>query len=257
MAAAERLQRNRLPTIAPLLDGWQLAGRSRQAGPLGGAFHDWFSLPKGLLAVAIGRAADAGIVGAINADAVMAALRSHAQHRRQAERILRDANMTLWTGSAGDRHVSGLLAVVDPASGRLRCSSAGRPVSRLAPCGRVEIGRARPPLGESPEAKFPQFACQLQPGEAAIWTDGSQDGLATVDRGPLEARLAEGLQPHLDLSADGFWPPPRKSLTAATPTTSSRDDRAGRRANAPPLDGRPYRGRLKTAGMAELADALG
>jgi serine phosphatase RsbU (regulator of sigma subunit) len=204
VARAQRLQRNRLPTIAPLLDGWQLAGRSRQAGPLGGAFHDWFSLPKGLLAVAIGRAADAGIVGAINADAVMAALRSHAQHGRQAERILRDANMTLWTGSAGDRHVSGLLAVVDPATGRLRCSSAGRPAAVwLRADGWKSVAQEAAMLGESPEAKFPQFACQLQPGEALIlWTDGSQDGLATADRGSFEARLAEGLQPRLDLPAD-------------------------------------------------------
>jgi serine phosphatase RsbU (regulator of sigma subunit) len=201
---AQRLQRNRLPAIAPLLDGWQLSGRSRQAEPLGGAFHDWFSLPKGRLAVAVGRAVDQGIVGAINADAVMAALRSHAQHRCQPERILRDANLTLWTGSAGDRHVTGLLAMIDPATGRLRCSSAGRPSAVwLRADGWKSLTCEAAKLGESPEAKFPQLACQLRPGEALLlWTDGSHDALAAVARGRFEARLAERLQPQLNLSAD-------------------------------------------------------
>ena len=45
VAAAERLQRNELPTISPLLDGWDVAGWTAQAEGVGGAFHDWFCLP--------------------------------------------------------------------------------------------------------------------------------------------------------------------------------------------------------------------
>jgi serine phosphatase RsbU (regulator of sigma subunit) len=204
VANAERLQRNRLPTIAPLLDGWQMCGRSRQADILGGAFHDWFSLPKGLLAAAIGRAAERGLVGAINADAVMSALRSHAQHRSQPERILHDANLTLWTGSAGDRHVTGLLGLIDPATGRVRCSSAGRPsVLWLRADGWQSLSQDAPKLGESPEAAFLQFGCELRPGEALVlWTAGSHDESAAADRRRFETGLAERLQSQLDIPAD-------------------------------------------------------
>ena len=59
VAAAERLQRSELPTISPLLDGWGVAGWTAQAEGVGGAFHDWFCLPRGLLAVAVGKAARA------------------------------------------------------------------------------------------------------------------------------------------------------------------------------------------------------
>jgi serine/threonine-protein kinase RsbW len=201
MAAAERLQRNRLPAIAPLLDGWQLAGRSRQAAALGGAFHDWFSLPKGMLAVAVGRAAEQGIVGAMNADAVLAALRSHAQHGCRPERILRDANLTLWTSSAGDRHVTGLLALLDPASGRLRLSSAGRPSAVwLRADGWESLSQDGAQLGESPETKFSPRGCQLRPGEAVVlWTDGGDHQRTAEDRERFEAALAERLQPQLNL----------------------------------------------------------
>ena len=248
VASAQRLQRSRLPVIAPLLDGWQLAGRSRQADTLGGAFHDWFSLPKGLLGVAIGRAAEQGIVGAINADAVMSALRSHAQHRSQPERILHDANLTLWTGSAGDRHVTALAGLIDPATGRFRCSAAGRPSGiRLRADGWESLGRehvgcvkrtTNPPtppptdaseslgretamLGESPETRFSQLTCELRPGEALIfWTDGSGDELTGEKRTRLETELAENLLPQLGRPADellaaattvldGFGPDPK------------------------------------------------
>ena len=84
VAAAERLQRNELPTIAPLLDGWDVAGWTAQAEGVGGAFHDWFCLPDGLLAVAVGRRAEQGMAGALTANAVKTAVRSHARYHRQS-----------------------------------------------------------------------------------------------------------------------------------------------------------------------------
>ena len=75
VAAAERLQRNALPTISPLLDGWDVAGWTAQADGVGGAFHDWFCLPRGLLAVAVGKAAEQGVAGALTANAVKTAVR--------------------------------------------------------------------------------------------------------------------------------------------------------------------------------------
>ena len=89
LAAAERLQRNELPTIAPLLDGWELAGWTAQADNVGGAFHDWFCLPDGLLAAAVGRAGQQGIAGAMTAAPVKTAIRSHARYHREARRSSR------------------------------------------------------------------------------------------------------------------------------------------------------------------------
>ena len=53
IAAAERMQKNQLPSVAPFLDGWQVAGWAAQAQGLGGAFYDWFCLPDGLLVASI------------------------------------------------------------------------------------------------------------------------------------------------------------------------------------------------------------
>ena len=155
VAAAERRQRNELPTIAPMLDGWDVAGWTAQADNLGGALHDWFCLPDGLLAVAVGRAAEQGIAGALTANAVKTALRSHARYHRQPESVLQQVNLTLWTGSAGDRRATLLLGLIETATGRVCCASAGRPsVMLLRGDGWQSLSRTCIGLGESPEADF-------------------------------------------------------------------------------------------------------
>ena len=104
--AAERLQSNQLPTISPLLDGWQLAGWTAQADGLGGDFHDWFCLPNGLLAIAAGHAMKRGVEAALAAGGMKAALRAHGQYCREAQQTLKRLNLTTWTGSAGDQYGS-------------------------------------------------------------------------------------------------------------------------------------------------------
>jgi phosphoserine phosphatase RsbU/P len=203
VAAAERMQRNELPTIAPLLDGWDLAGWTAQADNVGGAFHDWFCLPDGLLAVAVGRAAEQGIAGALTANALKTAVRCHAQYHCQAESVLPQVNLTLWTGSAGDRRAALLFGSIETATGRVCCSSAGQPsVMLLNGDGWRSLSRSSIGLGESPEAGFEQFGCELQPGEAlAVFTDSFRDAADGQNRVLGEAGVAEALQGKLGLSA--------------------------------------------------------
>lgn len=213
VAAAERLQRNELPTIAPLLDGWDVAGQTMQTEGVGSAFHDWFSLPKGLLAVAVGRADERGIAGALTANAVKTALRSHARYHHLAERILRQVNLTLWTGSAGDRRVALFHGLIETATGRVNCAVAGRPsVVLLRGDGWQSLSRNAVRLGESPEADFEQFDQELQPGEAILVFTG---GVAGGEGGALEETLlGDALRGKLDLSAGELVAAARAALDA-------------------------------------------
>jgi phosphoserine phosphatase RsbU/P len=196
IAAAERLQRNELPAIAPLLDGWDLAGWTTQAENIGGAFHDWFCLPDGLLALAVGRAEEQGIAGALTANAVKTALRSHARYHRLAERILQQVNLTLWTGSAGDQQVTLFHALIETATGRVCCSSAGCPTLLLLRSdGPQLLSRTSIRVGESPEAVFEQFSYELRPGEAMMVLAGGSG--AELARGTL----IETLKGRTELSA--------------------------------------------------------
>jgi serine phosphatase RsbU (regulator of sigma subunit) len=175
IAAAGRMQRSQLPTVAPLLEHWDLAGWTAQAETLGGDFHDWFCLPEGLLAVAVGHAMDGGIQAALAASGLKAALRAHGQYYREAQQTLKRLNLTLWTGSAGDQHASLFYGLIETATGRVTTASAGHPGALvIRPDGWESLSQISARLGEAPETVYEQSGYELQPGETlALFTDGA------------------------------------------------------------------------------------
>ena len=238
VAAAERLQRSELPTISPLLDGWNVAGWTGQAEGVGGAFHDWFCLPRGLLAVAVGKATQQGMAGALTANAVKTALCADARYHRQTERILQQVNLTLWTGSAGDQRAALFCGLIETATGRVCCASAG-PVSvlQLHGDGWQSLSRSYVCLGESPESDFEQHGHELRPGEVMVMfavDTGDVVGLASPP--PGEAGLAAALQDKLHLSAEELVAVVREALCtdASAPADS---DLTSWWSNARHLDG--------------------
>ena len=104
----------------------------------------------------------------MTANAVKSALRSHARYHRQADRILQQVNLTLWTGSAGDRHVTLFDGLIETATGQVCCSSAGRPsIMLLGVHGVLSVARNSIKLGESPEADLSSSATNTARRNAA------------------------------------------------------------------------------------------
>jgi serine phosphatase RsbU (regulator of sigma subunit) len=204
LAAAERLQRNQLPTISPLLDGWELSGWTAQAQAVGGNFYDWFCLPNGLLAVTVGDAQGRGIEAGMAAAALKAAIRAHGLYHREAHQALKQINLTLWTGSAGDQYATLFYGLIETATGRVACATAGQPsVVLLRQDGWSSLSRPSPRLGESPEADYHPFDHHLQSGEVlVIFTAGLRDAPDRQGRPLGEAGVAEALVSKRHLSAD-------------------------------------------------------
>jgi len=225
VADAERLQKNQLPTISPLLDGWDLAGWTEQAHAVGGDFYDWFTLPDGSVAVAVGDVMHQGVAAALAAGGVKSSLRSHGQYHRDLGSLLTQVNLTLWTGSAGDQFGSLFCGLLETATGRIGYATAGQPaVVVVGPDSRKSLSRTTPSLGESPEVVYRQEHLRLNPGEALlVFTDGFRDAPNEQGKALGEAGLAEPIQAHLDLSAKELVLLARDRLAAAAPSPS--DDR--------------------------------
>jgi hypothetical protein len=203
IAAAERMQKNQLPAVAPMLDDWELAGWTAQADSLGGDFHDWFCLPEGLLAVAVGHAMDGGITAAIAASGLKAALRAHGQYYREAQQTLKRLNLTLWTGSAGDQHAALFYGLIETATGRISTASAGQPGALvIRRDGWESLTQISARLGEGPESIYEQTGYELQRGETlALFTDGALE-MPGCDGKPLgEIGMAKLLQAAYDRPA--------------------------------------------------------
>lgn len=226
LAAAEQLQQNQLPTIPPLLVGWDVSGWTAQSEALGGDFYDWFCLPGGLLAVAVADAVGRGLPAAISAGSLKAALRAHAQYHREPQQALKQTNLTLWTGSAGDQPATLFYGLIAMGTGQVCCSSAGGPGAvLLRRNGWKSLSHSSPPLGEGPETEYDQLGCELGPGEAlALFTDGFRDAPDCRGRPLGEAGVAEPLHARLNLSAAQLVGLARHCLNkhAAAP---DRDDR--------------------------------
>lgn len=220
-AAAGRWQEQQLPQIAPLVEGWQVAGWTRLAAEVGGDFYDWFVRDDEALAVAVGscagsraskaaveRSAAIGVAHApletaLAAATLRAALRAHAEHLDGPDKLIERVGRTLWRGSPGDQSADLFYAVVAPGEDQLRYALAGQiEAVILSPRGVRRVSAPGPALGGESEARYFDGHATIEPGEALlVFSPGVRALLQSADAPPCFDDLVARLLPHLDQPA--------------------------------------------------------
>ncbi len=175
---AEELQRSLLPSSLPVVPGVALAARYEpgdNGATVGGDWYDAIALPGGRVAVAIGDVVGRGIEAAATMGQMRSALRAilmQADHSgAMAERLNRFA---LGLGDCVLTTV--VLAVFEPATGRLRYTNAGHPPPLLVSAD----GEARflesvpaPPMGVMETPRYGEHTLNVEPGSTLLlYTDG-------------------------------------------------------------------------------------
>lgn len=205
LSEATRVQRNQLPQVPPLLDDWEVAGWTGPGDRLGGDFFNWFILRDGSLAVAAGGALGDPLPASLTASAVQAALHSQRDQSPRASRLLGSINRTLWAGSAGDQFASLFYGIVQPESGRMVFSTAGRMGAFiLRPHGWDPIAEVSVPIGTQPDTVYQQRRQLIAAGDVLlVISDMAEYDATGVDDGRQlgQAALAERLLRHTHLSA--------------------------------------------------------
>ena len=196
--AAARWQQDRLPSIAPLLSGWEVAGWTQQADALGGDFHDWAVLPDGRLAIAVADAHGRLVEAGLNAAALHAALKAHAGYRHDAGELLTRLSETLWTASAGDQFASLLYGTIEPESGRLEYAQAGETIGLVVRHeGEELLSTTLPPLGAEPECRYAMERQELAAGDVlVVLSEGARCGVVGPGKGNRERSLAALVRKH-------------------------------------------------------------
>jgi len=176
-------QTSRLPRIKPLLDGWQVAGWTRQADCLGGDFYDWFVLPDGSLAVAVGDAQGKMIEAGLTAAALHSALKSHAAYRHTAGQMVQRVNETLWTASAGDQFGSLFYATIQPDCGRVEHAAAGHVYAAIVGESLRSLTTSdTTPLGTQPDADCASSQQDMAPDEIlVVFSEGIKRALTSAN----------------------------------------------------------------------------
>jgi serine phosphatase RsbU (regulator of sigma subunit) len=202
---ASRWQQDRLPSVAPLADGFEVAGWTAQAAGVGGDFHDWSVLPDGRLAVVVGDAQGTLLEAGLSAAALQTAIKAHAGYRHDAGQLLARASDTLWTGSAGEQHAAVFYGLIDPDSGMLEFAAAG-PVAGILLSGersREVLASQAPPLGAGPESQYQADHRVLQRGDVLILlSEGARHAADEAGLAIGESQIAELASKHQNESAD-------------------------------------------------------
>ena len=184
-----------LPPLTVSSDTFVLAGMLEPSYQVGGDAFD-FALSEHTVSLAIfdavGHSLDAGLLAA----ATLAAYRSSRRAGRSLEEQARAIDGVIATSFGASAFVTGVLAELDVASGRLRYLGAGHPAPLLLRGGRVVkklTGGRRMPFGlATPETASGEEV--LQPGDwLALYTDGITEARNAVGAWFGEQRLEEFL----------------------------------------------------------------
>jgi len=203
LAAAERVRLGQIPSVPPLLEGWEVAGGTGPDSRLAGNLFDWFSLPDGRLAIALAAASGTGIEAVLSATTVRTALRSHAPYHRDPDTLLQQVNATVWQGSVGDQSAAVACGFLEAKDDRVRYTCAGKiNVLHLRTADWQSLATPSVDLGKESETPFCLSQRRVAPGEAlVVYHQGS--GIADLGEQRLTHRdgLAETLSGRLSLPA--------------------------------------------------------
>jgi serine phosphatase RsbU (regulator of sigma subunit) len=123
MRMAAEIQNGLLPSSAPRIPGWDLAGSNQPCRTVGGDYYD-FAVERGRLLLALGDVSGKGTGAALLMTVLRAAVRAHWTEPSLSDAVSR-INRTVCQNVPSSKYVTFFLASLDPQSGRLEYVNAG------------------------------------------------------------------------------------------------------------------------------------
>jgi sigma-B regulation protein RsbU (phosphoserine phosphatase) len=175
-AATAVLQRSLLPAALPVIGGLELAARYvAGSGNVGGDWYDVFSLPTGDVCVVIGDVTGTGLNAAVIMGRMRSALRAYALESSDPAEVLERLSRKM-RHFEPDAMASVLCAMISPALGQARLSSAGHPPPLIARPGQpAELVEVAPDVLIGVASPVPRRVSTigLSPGTVlCLYTDG-------------------------------------------------------------------------------------
>jgi serine phosphatase RsbU (regulator of sigma subunit) len=174
---ARSIQQSLLPTSAPAIEGFEVAGWNLPADQTGGDYYDWQILPDGRLLTALGDVTGHGIGPALLAAVCRAYVRAIFTPEHEMLTAMQKVNAALSKDVGRGRFVTFVAVICTPGSSRVQMLSAGQGPLFLYLL-RQDTFDAMPaqglPLGLMPDlASDPPKILELNPGDLLVLaTDG-------------------------------------------------------------------------------------
>ena len=187
---AAEIQKGLLPSAAPAVPGYDLAGSNRPSRAVGGDYYD-FSVDQGRLLFALGDVAGKGTSAALLMAVLRAAVRGHWGEGTASEAMVR-INCTICQNVTEGKYITFFLGRLDPPSGLVSYVNAGHnPPLLIRAGGTVEtLTEGGMVLGLFDAVPYAEGTAELRSGDTLlVFSDGVTETLNPAGEEFGESRL--------------------------------------------------------------------
>ena len=172
---AREVQSTLLPSAAPAVPGYDIAGINLPTWTISGDYYDYIPLTGGRLSLVIADVSGKGVPAALIMATFRAALRARLYKNGEILGLLEEVNHILLEPSDMLRFVTAFYAVLDPSLGRLDYVDCGHnpPMLLRSSGGQELLDQGGPALGVVGDRQFESGTVSLGPGDVLVlYTDG-------------------------------------------------------------------------------------
>jgi phosphoserine phosphatase RsbU/P len=175
LRTAYRIQEHLLPSRAPALAGYQVAGRSVPAETVGGDYFDYIEINPRRWGIAVGDVSGKGLPAALVMANLQATLRGQTAWSDSVAQCIERSNKLLYRSTAAGTFVTLFYGQLDLDTHTLTWTNAGhnRPLVIHADGSLHSLVDGGLVLGVMPEQRYPTRILELAPGDTlVVYSDG-------------------------------------------------------------------------------------
>ncbi len=174
LQTARRVQERMLPKALPPVEGWTLTTCWHPARTVGGDFYDCFAVDDDHIALIIGDVTGKGIPAALVMATTCSLVRFVGEQLQTPGAMLARINDRVAADIPEKMFVTCLIAILEPATGRVRFANAGHNLPLVRGAGGVRTLHARGmPLGLMPRMEYEEHEDVIAAGELLmLYSDG-------------------------------------------------------------------------------------
>jgi serine phosphatase RsbU (regulator of sigma subunit) len=229
---ARKAQQDALPSAAPAVEGYTIAGSCEPAQQVGGDLYDYFSLADGRLGIAVADVSGKGVPAALYMMVTKGLLAATTRDSSDLAYIFQQINRHLYHACKKKVFVTLAAVALDPEARRLQHGRAGHNPILWRRAGRGETVVLKPPgmgLGMTPGERFNRGLkieeLQLQPGDAIVlYSDGITEAMDDALLQFGEGRLIRAVESTDGQPAEQSRAAILRDLAAFTNGAPARDD---------------------------------
>jgi phosphoserine phosphatase RsbU/P len=191
---AAHIQKGLLPSVAPKVEGMEIAGRTSACRTVGGDYYDYLTFPDHRIAFIVGDVAGKGMPASLLMSSLQARVMVVFEDGDDLAKKITRLNKSTAASCPDNRFITFFMTVADPATGELVYTNAGHnpPLLVRAAGGFEQLDGGGMILGILPMSQYQEFRTKMNPGDTLVlYSDGVTEAVNSKDEDFGETRLAE------------------------------------------------------------------